>query len=267
MELPGGVVTPGVDDPRDRLPLLRLPEDMSGLSVLDVGAWDGFFSFECERRGAEPRGGRRLVRLARGGARLEAVVRARAEGPRLARRGRRDPRRGSQPGARRHLRPRAVRRRPLPRARPSARARGGRERDEGAPAARDARGPRPEAEAGGRVLSRARARRRPHELVGTEPARRQGHAGGGRLHGRRKGLPALAPCTSSRAPSGAAPSRGALFSMPRMLRHDYRHRRPAVRSRPRLRRGRAAQAPDRRGMGRGRVRARRSRRSTRPRAT
>ena len=52
MELPGGVVTPGVDDPRDRLPLLSLPEDMSGMSVLDVGAWDGFFSFECERRGA-----------------------------------------------------------------------------------------------------------------------------------------------------------------------------------------------------------------------
>jgi tRNA (mo5U34)-methyltransferase len=53
MELPGGVVTPGVDDPRDRLALLRLPEDMSGLTVLDVGAWDGFFSFECEQRGAE----------------------------------------------------------------------------------------------------------------------------------------------------------------------------------------------------------------------
>ena len=53
MELPGGVVTPGVDDPRDRLPLLGLPEEMTGLHVLDVGAWDGFFSFECERRGAE----------------------------------------------------------------------------------------------------------------------------------------------------------------------------------------------------------------------
>jgi tRNA (mo5U34)-methyltransferase len=53
MELPGGVVTPGVDDPRDRLPLLGMPEDLTGLSVLDVGAWDGFFSFECERRGAE----------------------------------------------------------------------------------------------------------------------------------------------------------------------------------------------------------------------
>ena len=42
-----------MDDPRDRLPLLGLPEDLSGLTVLDVGAWDGFFSFECERRGAE----------------------------------------------------------------------------------------------------------------------------------------------------------------------------------------------------------------------
>ena len=52
LELPGGVVTPGVDDPRDRLPLLGLPEDLSGMSVLDIGAWDGFFSFECERRGA-----------------------------------------------------------------------------------------------------------------------------------------------------------------------------------------------------------------------
>lgn len=52
MDLPGGVTTPGVDDPRDRLPLLGLPDDLSGLSVLDVGAWDGFFSFECERRGA-----------------------------------------------------------------------------------------------------------------------------------------------------------------------------------------------------------------------
>jgi tRNA (mo5U34)-methyltransferase len=52
MELPGGVVTPGVDDPRDRLDLLGIPDDLSGKSVLDIGAWDGFFSFECERRGA-----------------------------------------------------------------------------------------------------------------------------------------------------------------------------------------------------------------------
>jgi tRNA (mo5U34)-methyltransferase len=37
---------------RRRLQLLDLPKDMTGMSVLDVGAWDGFFSFECERRGA-----------------------------------------------------------------------------------------------------------------------------------------------------------------------------------------------------------------------
>jgi tRNA (mo5U34)-methyltransferase len=35
-----------------RLPELQIPHDLTGLSVLDVGAWDGFFSFEAERRGA-----------------------------------------------------------------------------------------------------------------------------------------------------------------------------------------------------------------------
>ncbi len=29
-----------------------MPEELSGRSVLDVGAWDGYFSFEAERRGA-----------------------------------------------------------------------------------------------------------------------------------------------------------------------------------------------------------------------
>jgi len=50
IELPGGVVTPGW------APIHRdaygLPEDMSGLRVLDVGAWDGFWSFEALSRGA-----------------------------------------------------------------------------------------------------------------------------------------------------------------------------------------------------------------------
>ena len=36
-----------------RLRLLGIPEDLRGWSVLDVGAWHGFFSFECERRGAD----------------------------------------------------------------------------------------------------------------------------------------------------------------------------------------------------------------------
>jgi tRNA (mo5U34)-methyltransferase len=48
-----GIVTPGVDDSSLRLPKIHLPEDLSGKTVLDVGAWDGFFSFEAERRGAE----------------------------------------------------------------------------------------------------------------------------------------------------------------------------------------------------------------------
>lgn len=36
-----------------RLRLLQIPPDLRGKTVLDIGAWDGFFSFECERRGAE----------------------------------------------------------------------------------------------------------------------------------------------------------------------------------------------------------------------
>ena len=36
-----------------RLDLLQIPEDLTGWSVLDIGAWHGYFSFECERRGAD----------------------------------------------------------------------------------------------------------------------------------------------------------------------------------------------------------------------
>jgi tRNA (mo5U34)-methyltransferase len=52
IDLGHGVVTPGVDDTPLRLARLDLPPSLAGLSVLDVGAWDGFFSFEAERRGA-----------------------------------------------------------------------------------------------------------------------------------------------------------------------------------------------------------------------
>jgi tRNA (mo5U34)-methyltransferase len=38
---------------RRRLRLLRIPADLTGKTVLDIGAWDGFFSFEFERRGAK----------------------------------------------------------------------------------------------------------------------------------------------------------------------------------------------------------------------
>lgn len=52
MDLGQGVVTPGLYRPADYLEALRLPESLEGLSVLDVGAWDGFYSFEAERRRA-----------------------------------------------------------------------------------------------------------------------------------------------------------------------------------------------------------------------
>lgn len=51
IELEPGFKTPGRDDTAQRVGVLHLP-DLSGRTVLDVGAWDGFFSFECERRGA-----------------------------------------------------------------------------------------------------------------------------------------------------------------------------------------------------------------------
>jgi tRNA (mo5U34)-methyltransferase len=51
IELAPGFVTPGRADTSAQIPRLHLP-DLTGKSVLDVGAWDGFFSFEAERRGA-----------------------------------------------------------------------------------------------------------------------------------------------------------------------------------------------------------------------
>lgn len=38
---------------RERWSHLPLPSDLSGKTVLDIGAWDGWFSFEAERRGAK----------------------------------------------------------------------------------------------------------------------------------------------------------------------------------------------------------------------
>ncbi len=53
LDLGGGVRTPGIYDPRRTLPRLGLPARLDGKRVLDVGAWDGFYSFEMERRGAD----------------------------------------------------------------------------------------------------------------------------------------------------------------------------------------------------------------------
>ncbi len=52
IDLGQGIVTPGQDNSPRKLARLRLPNSLKGRSVLDVGAWDGFFSFEAERRGA-----------------------------------------------------------------------------------------------------------------------------------------------------------------------------------------------------------------------
>jgi tRNA (mo5U34)-methyltransferase len=52
IELAPGLITPGADRTAERLDILELPADLSGKTVLDIGAWDGFFSFEAERRGA-----------------------------------------------------------------------------------------------------------------------------------------------------------------------------------------------------------------------
>ncbi len=52
LDLGNGIVTAGVDNSSERLTRLQLPASLAGKSVLDIGAWDGFFSFEAERRGA-----------------------------------------------------------------------------------------------------------------------------------------------------------------------------------------------------------------------
>jgi tRNA (mo5U34)-methyltransferase len=52
IEVAPGVVTPGVNDSQMILDALQLPDSLEGMRVLDIGARDGYFSFECERRGA-----------------------------------------------------------------------------------------------------------------------------------------------------------------------------------------------------------------------
>ena len=52
IDLGHGFITPGAQDTNSLLRQICLPEDLSGMRVLDLGARDGYFSFECERRGA-----------------------------------------------------------------------------------------------------------------------------------------------------------------------------------------------------------------------
>jgi tRNA (mo5U34)-methyltransferase len=54
--LDDGVILHGVlslEQLEARLAAFRLPLDLAGRRVLDIGAWDGYFAFEMERRGAD----------------------------------------------------------------------------------------------------------------------------------------------------------------------------------------------------------------------
>ncbi|HZS08959.1 MAG TPA: DUF1698 domain-containing protein [Blastocatellia bacterium] len=56
IDLGNCLVTPGVhklEELRDNYARFGLPQNMAGMRVLDIGCWDGFYSFESERRGAE----------------------------------------------------------------------------------------------------------------------------------------------------------------------------------------------------------------------
>lgn len=55
IELPDGSVIPGlqtIQQLRTRIDRFPLPADLTGKRALDIGAWDGWFTFEMERRGA-----------------------------------------------------------------------------------------------------------------------------------------------------------------------------------------------------------------------
>jgi tRNA (mo5U34)-methyltransferase len=52
IEIAPGVFTPGIYDPTPLLGKMNFPADLTGKSVLDIGAYDGFFTFEAEKRGA-----------------------------------------------------------------------------------------------------------------------------------------------------------------------------------------------------------------------
>ncbi len=56
IELPDGTVTDGlisIERLKTRVAHMPIPADLHGKRVLDIGAWDGWFSFEMEQRGAD----------------------------------------------------------------------------------------------------------------------------------------------------------------------------------------------------------------------
>lgn len=52
IDLGNGVLTPGQKDTPNEVNVFEIPDDLTGKTVLDIGAYDGFYSFEAERRGA-----------------------------------------------------------------------------------------------------------------------------------------------------------------------------------------------------------------------
>ena len=50
IELPGGLVTPGWAPIHP--PSYKIPQDLTGKRILDIGAWDGYWTFEALKRGA-----------------------------------------------------------------------------------------------------------------------------------------------------------------------------------------------------------------------
>jgi 2-polyprenyl-3-methyl-5-hydroxy-6-metoxy-1,4-benzoquinol methylase len=55
IEFPDGTVTPGRCDYRQKIhnERFQLPADMTGLSVLDLGTFDGYWAIEAKKRGAD----------------------------------------------------------------------------------------------------------------------------------------------------------------------------------------------------------------------
>jgi len=52
IDIGNGIITPGQWSTREIVKVIGLPQDLTGKMVLDIGAWDGFYSFEAEVRGA-----------------------------------------------------------------------------------------------------------------------------------------------------------------------------------------------------------------------
>ena len=53
IDLGNGIITPGQVKTFQKVKTIGIPENLEGKTVLDIGAWDGYFSFEAEKRGAK----------------------------------------------------------------------------------------------------------------------------------------------------------------------------------------------------------------------